>query len=284
MIHEHDEQRAAGSPLSQVGACARGATSVGGIAEGGVEVTSLSIDMIRCDGGTQMRVGLNQEAVESYAEYMEDGAEFPPVVVFHDGNAYWLADGFHRVAARQRVAAKHVGTDAHRTWSVIAVDVRAGTREDAIRFAIGANKTNGLRRTNADKQVAVRAALAHPAMQGMSDRAIANEAGVSDWLVRSMRQLRESRTSTQPPESTHKAVNTASDKNYRTGIDGKKYPVRQRAAPKTSAPKKSAAKKQMDSPKHASGDAGAAADSRASAIAKHKRICPMCNGEGYVDE
>ena len=35
----------------------------------------------------------------SYAEAMAAGATFPPLVVFQEGDSFWLAEGFHRHAA-----------------------------------------------------------------------------------------------------------------------------------------------------------------------------------------
>ena len=63
-------------------------------------VIDLNIDTIRCDGRTQMRVELSNDVSSSYAERMSARDPFPPIVVFYDGASYWLADGFHRVAAR----------------------------------------------------------------------------------------------------------------------------------------------------------------------------------------
>lgn len=229
-------------------------------------MSTLAINNIRRDGGTQMRVSINEDAVDSYAERMEAGDEFPPVVVFHDGAAYWLADGFHRLAARCKAAVNHNGDEA---WSVIESDVRAGTRQDAIRFAIAANRTNGLRRTNADKQVAVRAALAHPDMQGMSNEAVAVEVGVSEYMVRQHRnsQVRENRTCEREQiASTHKAVNTATDR--RLGTDGKSYPVKAKQQPKPQEPSRQPEEKQDAAP-------------RAAVSTRH--ICPTCNGEGFIE-
>jgi hypothetical protein len=52
---------------------------------------------------TQARARLNSAIVEEYAEAMSEGAKFPPVVLFTQGDEpYWVADGFHRIkAARQ---------------------------------------------------------------------------------------------------------------------------------------------------------------------------------------
>lgn len=62
-------------------------------------MSHIALTSIRTDGGTQPRARLNEDQVAEYVEAMESGATFPPLVVFHDGAAYWLADGFHRYHA-----------------------------------------------------------------------------------------------------------------------------------------------------------------------------------------
>ena len=62
----------------------------------------LAIQKIQADGRAQPRVRIEQFIVDDYADAMQAGAEFPPVVVFHDGDVYWLADGFHRHLAAQQ--------------------------------------------------------------------------------------------------------------------------------------------------------------------------------------
>jgi hypothetical protein len=128
----------------------------------------LRLDQIRMDGGTQPRAAMDDAVVAEYAQAMLDGAVFPPVVVFHDGRDYWLADGFQRCCAADK--AEH---------SVIEADVQQGTQRDAQWYSYGANKDHGLRRTNDDKRRAVEAALAHPKAKGMSDAAIAEHCGVA---------------------------------------------------------------------------------------------------------
>lgn len=108
----------------------------------------LDVDSIRTDGGTQSRAALNEEQVGLYAEAMAEGAAFPAIVVFHDGSAHWLADGFHRVFAARR---------AH--MPKLLADVRPGTREDALWFALGSNTANGVARTRGDIKHAVLLAL-----------------------------------------------------------------------------------------------------------------------------
>ena len=80
------------------------------------------------DGGAQMRAEMKPDVVLDYAEDMAAGAIFPPVVVYFDGTEYWLADGFHRVAAARKIERE-----------TIEAEVREGTARDAIIHGIGAN-------------------------------------------------------------------------------------------------------------------------------------------------
>lgn len=136
----------------------------------------LNLDAIRTDGGTQPRAGIDYEAVDDYTEGMMSGTVFPSVVVFYDGTRYWLADGFHRYKAAEQARA-----------SDIACEVHQGTQQDAQWYSFGANKTNGIRRTNQDKQRAVKAALTHPKSAGLSDHQIAKHIGVDQKTVSNWR-------------------------------------------------------------------------------------------------
>ena len=108
----------------------------------------LSLDSINIYGGTQARVQTTDEAVESYADEMTQGTVFPPIDVYFDGATYWLADGFHRYLATKR----------NQRPKILAT-VQPGGRSDALRHALGANATNGVYRTNADKRNAAEIAL-----------------------------------------------------------------------------------------------------------------------------
>ena len=144
-------------------------------------IMELPIAQIRLDGGTQPRAALDFDAVDDYTEAIEGGAKFPPVVVFHDGENYWLADGFHRLKATFGAG-----------FDVIRCEVHPGTLEEAQWYSYSANKTNGLRRLNEDKQRAVKAALLHPKGAGLSDAQIARHVGVHHDTVRQWRAKLES--------------------------------------------------------------------------------------------
>src|SRR4051812_32879115 len=107
---------------------------------------------------------------------MAAGDAFPPLVVLHDGDSYWLADGFHCLAAAQALGAK-----------TIRCDVRQGGLRDAILHACGANADHGLKRSNEDKRRAVARLLEDEEWRVWSDRAIARAARVDDKTVTKVR-------------------------------------------------------------------------------------------------
>lgn len=137
--------------------------------------TTLALSEIRTDGGTQPREAINWEVVSEYSEAMKDGSVFPAVTVYFDGDAYWLADGFHRVEA-----AKKFGS------TEIAVDVYQGTKREAVLHSVGANADHGLRRTNADKRRAVETLLRDPEWREYGIRWIARTSRVSEGMVHKM--------------------------------------------------------------------------------------------------
>ena len=137
----------------------------------------IDLSHIRIDGGTQARVKLNNAAVVEYRDAILDGAEFPPVVLFHDGANHWLADGFHRY---------HGAKTAGRT--TIAATIKTGSRRDAVLYSLKANSTHGLRRTNADKRRAVEMMLGDDEWKAWSDNKIAQACGVGNQLVGDVRK------------------------------------------------------------------------------------------------
>jgi hypothetical protein len=138
---------------------------------------TVALDDIRTDGGTQPREYLNELVLSEYAESMTDGTVFPPVIIFFDGSHYWLADGFHRFFAAKKCGARD-----------ISAEVRQGTRREARLYAVGANATHGLRRTNADKRRAAITLLQDKEWQRWSNREIARQCSVTHTFVAKLRR------------------------------------------------------------------------------------------------
>lgn len=143
-------------------------------------MTELEVKLIKMDGGTQARAGTDRDTITEYIEALRESDStwpFPPVVVYHDGDAYWLADGFHRITAARE----------HGRF-VCEADVRQGTQRDAILHAAGANADHGLRRTAEDKKRAVLRLLEDAEWGKWSDREIARRCRVSPTFVGNIRK------------------------------------------------------------------------------------------------
>jgi len=137
----------------------------------------VKLSSIRIDGDTQARLSVNQQVVEQYAEHMRDGDKFPPVIVFHDGDDYWLADGFHRY-----FATKGNGHDS------IQVDIKEGKLEDAQLFAYSANSRRGLSMTSEDNRYIINKMLSHSVWGKWTNAEIARHVGVSKMTVGRVKQ------------------------------------------------------------------------------------------------
>jgi hypothetical protein len=166
----------------------------------------IAIDLIRIDAGTQFRAATNQAKVTEYAEMFQASTEWPfdtACEVFFDGNEYFMADGFHRYLGA--VSVKR---------SSLSCNVTNGSLRDAIKFALSANARHGLHRSNEDKRKAVLFVLDDSEWAQLSNRAIAEICGVSEYFVRDMvkKYGRES-----PP--------SGAIKSQVKGKDGKEYPA-----------------------------------------------------------
>jgi polyhydroxyalkanoate synthesis regulator phasin len=140
----------------------------------------LNLLAIRIDGETQARVALDQAVVTEYAEHMKDGDKFPPIIVFHDGSDYWLADGFHRYFA----------TKANGMVSIEA-EVKEGTQRDATLYACGANGRRGLSMNFEDKRNIIKRMLADKEWGQWTNAQIAKHVGVSKMTVGRVKQQLE---------------------------------------------------------------------------------------------
>lgn len=163
------------------------------------QLQDISLDQIDVHGGTQTRVKTDNDAIASYADEMAHGTEFPPITVFFDGTTYWLADGFHRYLAAKR-----------NERPTIRATVEPGGRVEALKFALGANATNGIYRNNDDKRKAVEIALTE-----WPDRANPYLAELCHVSVSLVRRVRIEMTQAERIPAMETVI----------GGDGKEYPA-----------------------------------------------------------
>jgi hypothetical protein len=109
---------------------------------------ALELKRLTIDPDMNPRDGLKQEVITNYAEDMREGAVFPPLVVYNDGSALWLSEGFHRVYAAYQAG-----------LTELEAEIRTGTKRDAWLNAIGSNATHGAQRTKGDTKKAIEMAF-----------------------------------------------------------------------------------------------------------------------------
>jgi hypothetical protein len=142
------------------------------------QTCNLELDLLRRDGGLQVRTGMDQDHVQTLSEaYTNDPAMVPPIEVLHDGRDYFVWDGHHRICGAEAAG-----------LSTIRCRIEHGTLRDALLLACGANATHGLRRTNEDKRRAVQRLLEDATWQKRTDRWIADTCQVSHPFVASVRR------------------------------------------------------------------------------------------------
>lgn len=138
---------------------------------------------------TQTRFATSDEAIADYtvlakaAKAKAADSPFEPLVAFRDPNdleaaTLWLADGFHR-----RKGLMNAG------YEETAVEVRDGTKRDAIAYGFKANLEHGVRLTNEDKKHNLEMALADEEWAKLTNVALADLIGVSEGFIRANRPV-----------------------------------------------------------------------------------------------
>lgn len=136
----------------------------------------MNIGAIVMDERLQSRAEISEETVSEYAELIEDGVEFPPVLVYFTGITYYLTDGYHRMHAHKRAGKVS-----------ILCEVVNGAMRDAILRSTSVNQSHGMRRTYADRRKSVMTLLDDVEWLGMSNTKIAKHCGVSVSFVANLR-------------------------------------------------------------------------------------------------
>jgi hypothetical protein len=142
------------------------------------KIIHLDLEEIRRDGGTQPRAKIDLLHVRRLEEQIEDGHELEPAVVFHDGEFFWMADGFHRWHAHK-----------NQEQPTIAALVHQGSRREAVLYSVGANADHkpALPRSREDKRRAVMTLIQDEVWGQWSDREIARRCKVNNATVSRIR-------------------------------------------------------------------------------------------------
>ena len=128
------------------------------------------------DPRLQSRVEINEDTVAEYANDIEAGDQFPPVIVFFDSTHFYLADGYHRYYGHKRSGRVS-----------IQCEVINGTIRDAIYYSTAVNAKHGMRRSYADRRKAVMILLEDFEWSLKSNTEIAKHVGVSVSFVSNLR-------------------------------------------------------------------------------------------------
>src|SRR5215471_3168314 len=143
-------------------------------------MTTLSLDQIHVQEGIQPRITLDPSVVQEYATLYaeaEDEDPLPPLDVFLIEETYYVADGFHRLAAAKQ---------AQRTELVC--HVYTGTQPQAMRHAAFANLRRGLAYSQHDRQRILERLLQDLDVSQRSNRDLAQVLGLSHVTVGRARQ------------------------------------------------------------------------------------------------
>lgn len=163
----------------------------------------------------QSREKLNEKQVKHYMERMFAKDKFPPVEAYRINGVLSLTDGFHRLKAAQQTGQQTI-------WCII----REGTRKDAIRAAIMANRDHGLPRTNADKRRG--ANLAVKTFPNYSNHQLAELCHVSHTFMAKIRKELATDSSCEPrlgrDGKRRKMPTTAGGKGEKTGQNAETPP------------------------------------------------------------
>ena len=123
----------------------------------------------------QVRCGMNEDAVERYADLYREGVSLTPVSIWHDrdGNLI-LIDGHHRLEAAKRAGLEEID----------GYDEGTGDMSGFIEESIKANARNGLALSKADRKRA--AELIYKYQPTLSVRSIADKVGLSKSLIQTI--------------------------------------------------------------------------------------------------
>jgi hypothetical protein len=143
------------------------------------ERRQVPLDKVEFDRSTQGRERLNPHRVDELAGLLARNVPFQDDIELYedDGAVFWIADGFHRVAAYRKARRARV-------WAL----VRPGGHRDALLHAAGANATHGLPRSRGDVRRSVLLLLRDDEYKRWADNTIAKMVNTDNKTVARVRE------------------------------------------------------------------------------------------------
>ena len=152
----------------------------------GLMIKKIPFSFIKEDHATQVRGAVSSARVRDLTALLnETEADLDPIDVFlpmgsgepSAANPFWLADGYHRVAAYRSAGKAKVPARLHE-----------GGQREAIEFGLRKNGHHGTPMSNKEKRHATELAVLHPEIGQYTDKKIAKMIGVSQTLVNNIRR------------------------------------------------------------------------------------------------
>jgi ParB-like chromosome segregation protein Spo0J len=141
--------------------------------DGKVVDFEIELDKLEAPGATS-RARVETALVGSFADLMTMGVKLPPLEVYFDGTTFWLADGFHRVAAARKL---------NRT--TMPAMVMPGDKMRALLALLAANKAS---RSDDDKRHVAHLALTDPLLKTWNNQQLSEHIGVGQDLIQRVRR------------------------------------------------------------------------------------------------
>jgi len=102
----------------------------------------VKIAELKVNHGVMIRKSLDEDRIQEFTEIFD---QLPPIKVFNVEGELLISDGFHRLAAAERLG-----------LAEIEAEVRKGSRQDAIMEAISVNAKHGKPLSSEEKAEAVK--------------------------------------------------------------------------------------------------------------------------------
>lgn len=163
----------------------------------------VNLSDIIVDESLQLRCQTSNQAVQEYTERIQEGEQFPPLLVWRTEDVYVLLDGWHRL-------------EAMKACGFVDYDCKAfnGSKTEAMIAATLSNRNHGLPFSRDDKRKAIARILEVDV--ALSSKQVADAVGVSSHTVESVREQ----------------LGKCNPAGKRKGKDGKQYPATVKREPR----------------------------------------------------